>query len=305
MQQQQPINTHYDMSSSQPNVPLSNVTIPQASGPRIKTEPGSENSGLVNQPNYPQPAIKPFPGATAQQMAAMNLQQQFGARASQSIDALGGIPSNIVQAQQSQQIPPQTQPRMQMPQYIQNNQQSTQQQKNGQQNPRAMNPADYAAAMRAQTEQQRLHMQGQNASTPDIKFAQNDGAADNDSGILNAIDAEGKFVEIGRVQIDALIRSKIEANGRAMEGGGLMLPLSARPKKLTSTINRKRVSGGDAADDDDDVKSDPDEDAINSDLDDPDDDNLNEEEEEDAEGANMMLCMYDKVQRVKNKWYVY
>jgi transcription initiation factor TFIIA large subunit len=31
---------------------------------------------------------------------------------------------------------------------------------------------------------------------------------------------------------------------------------------------------------------------------------LNEEEDEDEGMGHIMLCMYDKVQRVKNKWYV-
>ncbi|KAK9453814.1 transcription factor IIA, alpha/beta subunit [Dipodascopsis uninucleata] len=45
-----------------------------------------------------------------------------------------------------------------------------------------------------------------------------------------------------------------------------------------------------------------DSDAINSDLDDPEDD-LNSQDDEDNEDAGMiMLCLYDKVQRVKNKW---
>ena len=43
-----------------------------------------------------------------------------------------------------------------------------------------------------------------------------------------------------------------------------------------------------------------DEDAINSDLDDPDELELNADGEEEA--SKVMLCTYDKVQRVKNKW---
>ena len=46
-----------------------------------------------------------------------------------------------------------------------------------------------------------------------------------------------------------------------------------------------------------------DEDAINSDLDDPEED-LEEDEVDDEGLGHIMLCMYDKVQRVKNKWYV-
>lgn len=43
-----------------------------------------------------------------------------------------------------------------------------------------------------------------------------------------------------------------------------------------------------------------DEDAINSDLDDPEDDEI--DGEDDDEVPQIMLCMYDKVQRTKNKW---
>ena len=50
----------------------------------------------------------------------------------------------------------------------------------------------------------------------------------------------------------------------------------------------------------DDLDESEDEDAINSDLDDP-DDNL-DDDDEDEDGGHIMLCMYDKVQRVKNKW---
>lgn len=44
-----------------------------------------------------------------------------------------------------------------------------------------------------------------------------------------------------------------------------------------------------------------DEDAINSDLDDPADTAI-EEEEDEGRPNQIMLCTYDKVQRVKNKW---
>jgi transcription initiation factor TFIIA large subunit len=43
-----------------------------------------------------------------------------------------------------------------------------------------------------------------------------------------------------------------------------------------------------------------DEDAINSDLDDPEDDEIDNEDEDEI--PQIMLCMYDKVQRTKNKW---
>ena len=97
-----------------------------------------------------------------------------------------------------------------------------------------------------------------------------------------------------------------------------MLPLSEHtyqpvtPKRKAPRSNsalRKiaQLDGGNDSDDDDDkvgIKDDPDiddEDAINSDLDDP-DDNVPDETEEEGNQGEVMLCTYDKVQRVKNKW---
>ena len=58
----------------------------------------------------------------------------------------------------------------------------------------------------------------------------------------------------------------------------------------------KRVQQNDGADDEDDLEEDlDDDDNINSDLDES-------EEDADAETSNLMLCQYEKVSRVKNKW---
>ncbi|ODV84833.1 hypothetical protein CANARDRAFT_28969 [[Candida] arabinofermentans NRRL YB-2248] len=45
-----------------------------------------------------------------------------------------------------------------------------------------------------------------------------------------------------------------------------------------------------------------DSDEINSDLDDPEDDEINSDDENEDPEFNIMLCLYDRVQRVKNKW---
>lgn len=88
-----------------------------------------------------------------------------------------------------------------------------------------------------------------------------------------------------------------------MEGGGLMLPLKEAVKTKGATSSTRKGKGVSAFDGGDDDDEEEDEDAINSDLDDPDEDH--EEDEVDDEGlGHIMLCMYDKVQRVKNKWYV-
>ena len=137
------------------------------------------------------------------------------------------------------------------------------------------------------------------------------------------------------------LRQHVQQQNKSMEGGGLMLPL-AEQRKVPKSKKRKvithvgRDSGthdathvtaqllnpnriletaqvdGPVDDDDDDedgkkgikdelFEDDDDEDAINSDLDDP-DDNAIEEEQDEGRPNQIMLCTYDKVQRVKNKW---
>jgi transcription initiation factor TFIIA large subunit len=129
-----------------------------------------------------------------------------------------------------------------------------------------------------------------------------DGPADGLEGVLLRRGADGSPVELGRVEVDKLLHAQIAARGKQMEGGGLMLPLRAATKHMIPAAE-KRDSGTTGQFDglDDDVKdNDPDDDAINSDLDDPDDDQ--EDDDDDETEGHIMLCMYDKVQRVKNKW---
>ena len=112
-------------------------------------------------------------------------------------------------------------------------------------------------------------------------------------------DADGKLVELGRVEIDRMLHQRIMENAKAMEGGGLMLPLKEATKHSLAPRRAARVAGPSHVDGgDDDVE---DEDAINSDLDDSDDGHENSEDDDEGLG-HIMLCMYDKVQRVKNKW---
>lgn len=74
-------------------------------------------------------------------------------------------------------------------------------------------------------------------------------------------------------------------------------------KMMQAYKSRKRVMQADGAtldgDDDDDIFNDSDD--INSDLDDDLDSEKSDEEDAEQEGQ-IMLCLYDKVQRVKNKW---
>ncbi len=76
-------------------------------------------------------------------------------------------------------------------------------------------------------------------------------------------------------------------------GSSRLVPLN-KPS-ISSPLARAQ---GDATGDDDDEEED--ENAINSDLDDPDEVSNAGDNEDSVE--QVMLCTYDKVQRVKNKW---
>jgi transcription initiation factor TFIIA large subunit len=105
-----------------------------------------------------------------------------------------------------------------------------------------------------------------------------------------------------RTEIDALLHAQLAARAKEMEGGGLMLPLHKAVKDRSVAAKQpKDVAAGQFDGPDDDM--DGDEDAINSDLDDPEEGADDDDEDEDEMG-HMMLCLYDKVQRVKNKWCV-
>ena len=92
-----------------------------------------------------------------------------------------------------------------------------------------------------------------------------------------------------------------------------MRPLSEHVKRQRQEHPARSTDGGsrapriaqyDGAGDDQDeriaVKDEHDEDAINSDLDDPED--PVDDTDEMSPNQEVMLCTYDKVQRVKNKW---
>ncbi|KAK3329434.1 transcription factor IIA, alpha/beta subunit [Apodospora peruviana] len=263
--------------------------------PAIKQEPGANGS-------QPPSAGPPFnagatPGSMAQQRAAAALGARYGDRAAASIHAIHAGSASA--SQPGQQGPQQAQQQVQQaqqqgpPQYGQ-----VPQQRQQQMSPQQQYKQGVAAAM-----QQRLQPQG----TPPqngLPAAQVDGPSDGYEGVLMQRDAHGRSVEMGRVEIDNHLHAQIAARAKQMEGGGLMLPITEATRHR-SIAKKHMAAGGPSQVDgpDDDIKDEDeiDEDAINSDLDDSDDGNHDADEEEDDAG-HMMLCMYDKVQRVKNKW---
>jgi len=287
-------------------------------GPRIKSEPGLDSPTDSNhQPLYTNPILPPGNNPpSAAQRAAMNLQNNYGQRAAASINAI----QSSVGGQQHGQMPGQAQQgNMQSMQQQQQQQQQHQQQQgihgqqmaHMQQQQRAANaqPGPMPRMTQEQYKAMMVQQQRQQSQNAGVHNAQTDGPSDleESTGLIKRVNADGEEV-MGRIEIDALIRDKIAAMGQRMEGGGLMLPLhqATNSKKRQRKVKRPTNTSGqlDGADSDDDkagVKDELDEDAINSDLDDPEDNSDNGDDEDESMG-HVMLCMYDKVQRVKNKW---
>lgn len=273
-------------------------------GVRIKAEPASsyDHQGL-GQTN----GIPAYGSHVAQQRAAQNLQQKFGANANLQI--------NQLQAQTAM-----AGPSPQQPQGLQNIQlppKMTEQQRR-----------DLANDPKRQLQSRQYQNVQQTQQRPSISSTQTDGTDDWDI-VITQRRAEAMRDPAGSSNADVTLKQQIHQMSLEMEGGGFMMPLSERPK-LHPVKNPKNASHGagdscyaslvaaqleeaskvaryDGLDEseEENIKDDPDlendEDAINSDLDDP-DENVVDEGDEDAQQGQIMLCTYDKVQRVKNKW---
>ncbi|KAL8750728.1 MAG: hypothetical protein Q9199_006885 [Rusavskia elegans] len=256
---------------------------------QVKEEPSYMNHGLPSgiQPNYSSPV--------AQQRAAQALQQKFGQSANPQINQLH---TQVAMSHQGRQ---QHQP---TPQNIQLPPQMTEQQR------------QYMEQAHQRQMQQARQMQ-QSQQRPQVPNAPVSSAQTDGTGEWDNIITQHRAAALNDPHItctaDLTIRQQLEESSRAMEGGGLMLPLSEQTKRLPArkrNVNTANVSQFDGPNDSDkdakgvkreDLGDEDDEDAINSDLDDPEDDVV-EEEGEDSNQGQIMLCTYDKVQRVKNKW---
>ncbi|KAF5658301.1 transcription factor TFIIA-L [Fusarium heterosporum] len=260
----------------------------------IKQEPGLQGNPMHYQQYNNNPNIgMNDKNNVAANRAAQQLQAQYGQRAASSINALHQQQQAHPQQGQQQQQQQHQQPAL--PQQHQQQQQPnlTQQQQHQQQ----MYRQQMAAATAQQQQQHPANGQ------PHIQNGQTDGAADVDEfeGVIMERAASGDLRELGRVEIDRMLHDQILAKAKAMEGGGLMLPLKEATRNSSTVGSRAAKGKQPAAYDGGDDDEEEDEDAINSDLDDPEDDR--DDDDVDDEGlGNIMLCMYDKVQRVKNKW---
>jgi transcription initiation factor TFIIA large subunit len=269
----------------------------------IKTEGGGYQPPLSA---YPQTqtangaGYSSFEPNLAQQRAASLVQQRM---------------QNGMQQQQQQQVqqhPQQQHPQQQQQQYganfpnVAHQSQMPQMAHNGQQQ-RMMAPQQQRLPPQVQQQQQRPppqgHMYNSQADGPEDALA--------DWNALKAARAAALQDEMGRLAADDFMRARIDAMAMRQDSG-LMVPLNSMPKgkKRKAAVMVLQAEDAEASsgvpgpvgfDGDEDVKEEDPEDAINSDLDDPEDD-LNDGDNSDDEMVDYMLCTYDKVQRVKNKW---
>lgn len=278
-------------------------------GVQVKTEPGTgydlQNLPLTNglPANYGNQA--------ALQRAGQNLQEKFGASASLQVNQLQARAAMVAQNSQAG-IRPTNQPGL------------------GQMNEDQRKQLEERRRQYAQQQQREVQQQYQNIQnvqqaqqrTATVKNGQADGPSDWDA-LVSERRANMDHLRSSTFDAEISIRERIDEMNRVTEGGGLMRPLSEHHMHPATLKNRKmaatqfhdanvvppisQLDGRYDTDEDDDktgIKDDPDvddEDAINSDLDDPNEDIIDETEDDENKGE-VMLCTYDKVQRVKNKW---
>lgn len=284
---------------------------PLANGqPHIKTEPGTEQqyNGLPPMNTYPQQTGQQGGAARAAQL----MQQNYGSQAAASLNALqqqrGGLALPGQPARpQGLQLPAQN------PQQIQ--QQYTQQQR--------QNMMRQQQQLQAQQQQPGIKVEGgspnvsQGGFSQQANYGQTDGADEGmDEWRTMLVERRALHAKHGQ-QADRMMRDQVAQLSRDLESG-LMIPLDKQSSRKSTgrslTAKKPRSISGESTpkvpqldgDEDDeklDIKDEDDEDAINSDLDDSDDDQgPGGDEDDEDEAADKILCTYDKVQRVKNKW---
>lgn len=149
---------------------------------------------------------------------------------------------------------------------------------------------------------------GQYPQQNGVNYSQTDGSDEAALDEWNRYITERRRISSAQVaQNDGMMRRQIEELQHRLENG-LLLPLD---EQKSHSRHRKRVSPRRAGTNGssrlasipqlDGEMEEEDEDAINSDLDSSSDEAGNNADEEDEE-IDHVLCTYDKVQRVKNKW---
>lgn len=116
------------------------------------------------------------------------------------------------------------------------------------------------------------------------QIAQSDGATD-----------PTDVLTLSPSQVDEIIANNLK-RGRIADRDSLKAGMDLELTIPPHILRRLQLQQSDGAADD------GSDDAINSELDDSDEDQDEYAEDEDLENGMIMLCLYDKVQRVKNKW---
>lgn len=279
-----PTVTTTSQPDSKPQPGASSPAAATSSSPPIKNEPSSINYDLQNLPgSNSASALYNSSPAAALDRTSQQLHEKFGASAATQINQLQARRAMMSQSASSQPT-------------------STQVPK-----------AELDARRREYELQQQQRHKAQMAAQQQrsLGSAQTDGAGD----WASFVTARRAEVAADAGAADHSLREMLNASSLQMEGGGLMQPVRrARPSKArramagqassTSSIRPHGQFDGpdDDSDDKDGIKDEDDEDAINSELDDSEDELDQEEDDEDANQGEIMLCTYDKVQRVKNKW---
>lgn len=232
-------------------------------GPRIKTEPGTNGQGMP--PAMTHTMASNVPLHSARERAMNNVLHKYGPAAAQTVSQL--------------------------------------QQPGGQ---------TYQPQMQAANGQ--MPQIKQEPGYPPMGPGQTDGAGDSLSDWKAEVARRREAAANG--EGDRLLREHLKQQMLGLEAGGLLQPSSgsessgtaARRAALIAPLSQgteepasaPRIPGQfDGAEDG--LKEEADEDAINSDLDDPDDLVADDHDADEMDGQ-VMLCTYDKVQRVKNKW---
>ncbi|KAL4880165.1 transcription factor IIA, alpha/beta subunit [Aspergillus karnatakaensis] len=236
---------------------------PMGHSPQIKTEPGL--NGHPSLPPMSHMMAAPPNAQSARERAQNLIQQRYGAAAANSVSQM-----------QAQSHSPMSLPRPPQMQHMPNGQNHQIKQETG------YHPVPHPSVSNSQTD-----------------GATGDALLDWKAEVARRREAAQRQ----GVKGEGVLRNHLRERMLQLEGGGLMVPLDERetqPKiatNATSTTPRAQFDGPGG----DDTKEEDDEDAINSDLDDPDDLVAEDADDDDAVGQ-VMLCTYDKVQRVKNKW---
>uniref|UniRef100_A0A060T7R6 ARAD1C24112p n=1 Tax=Blastobotrys adeninivorans TaxID=409370 RepID=A0A060T7R6_BLAAD len=154
------------------------------------------------------------------------------------------------------------------------------------------------AALRAAQEAQNLAQEHRSALVPGVDDGAYNGTNSNSNGNggglvfpggghLSQTDGAADSLPLTTEQVDKIVAHKLKtASDRELQGSNIEITLS--------TDQLRRILQTDGASDQSDE--------INSDLDDSEDEIDSANEDEDDDGGMIMLCLYDKVQRVKNKW---